>query len=469
MTHDHTLEAASWVADILSRHGYEAYIIGGAVRDMYLGRQPKDFDVATSATPKELMGIPEFDRSIYKDMAQAYGVTRVRFMHDGRRVETEVATFRKDIDAHRGRKQTRVVFATLEEDVARRDLTINALAFDPATLQIIDYVGGLDDLDAGIIRFIGEPAARIQEDPLRVMRAIRFKNQLGFRYDAAAAAAIYEAVQAGVIERIAVDRLRDELTRLLLHSSRHQSLDDLDTFGIAERVLPEVTAGHGVMQPPEFHAEGDVWQHELLILDYLPAHPSRRLVWAALLHDIGKVPTFTPAVPGDRIRFNRHYAIGAEMAKTVLRRLKFSNRDIHDIYWMIYHHMAVDDIVQMRPSHQWKMFEHEAFEDLLELHRADAAASWRPGEAHEKPAFAGIEALWRAHRAKSAVEPRPSLKHDLGIDGHWLLRKFGDDKRLSGPVMRRILEELNAWYMDEKIKEERAYETRVQHLLEGEG
>lgn len=468
MTSDHSFEAASWAADILHRHGYDAYIVGGAVRDMYLGHRPKDFDIATSATPEQLAAVPDFDRSSYRDMAQAYGVTRVRFAHNGRPMELEVATFRKDIDAHKGRRHTKVEYTTLEDDVSRRDLTINALALDPATAQIIDYVGGLDDLDAGIVRFIGEPAVRIQEDPLRVMRAVRFKNQLGFSYDFVTATAIRRAVQDGVIDEVAVDRLRDELSRMLVHPSRRQALEDLDDFGILEQVLPEVVAGRGVAQPPEFHAEGDVWQHELLICEYLPPHPSRRLAWAALLHDIGKPPTFTPGVHDDRIRFNRHYAVGAEMAKTVLRRLKFSNHDIRNIYWMIYHHMAIDDLPHMRPSHQRQMMDHEAFGDLLELHRADAAASWRPGAPHVTPDFAEIEALWHAHQAEAALHRRPSLKRDVGIDGHWLLRKFGHDKRLTGLMMKRILQDLNEWYVDEGMTDEAAYERRVKRYLQEE-
>lgn len=467
MTVVHTLESAKWVADILNVHGFDAYIVGGAVRDMYLGRSPKDFDVATNATPHQLMELSEFARSRYKDTAQAYGVTRIRFTQGDQQVEMEVATFRRDVDAHKGRKQTKVTYAELEEDVLRRDFTINALAFDPRTEQIIDYVGGLEDLDAGVVRFIGDPGVRIREDPLRVLRAIRFKNQLGFTYDAATAAAIHQAVAQGVIERIAIDRVRSELTRMFIHSSRRQAMEDLAEFDIMGRILPEVMAGRGVPQPYEFHAEGDVWQHELLIMDYLPARPSSRLAWAALLHDIGKVPTYTPATPGDRIRFNRHYAVGAEMAKTMLRRLRFSNRETSDIYWMIYHHMAVDDIVQMRPSHRRRMFEHPAFGDLLALHRADAAASWRPGEPHDAPDFTEIDALWRDYQAHRTEHGQPSLKGDLGIDGHWLRRKFGHDTRLSGPMMRMILQDLNDWYHDEGVTDELAYEQRVVRLLDG--
>lgn len=464
----HDYQSARYAANILSQRGLEAYIIGGAVRDLWLGRHPKDFDLVTSATPEQIMEIPDFEQSNYKDAAQAFGVTRVKFMHQGISNELEVATFRKDIEAHRGRKATKVVFAELEDDVLRRDFTINALALNPLTNQVIDYVGGIDDLDNKLVRFIGKPAERIQEDPLRIMRALRFKNHLGFSYHAETALAIKRAVSQGQVETIAIDRLRDELTNLLIHPIRRQAVADLNEFGILEQVLPEVTAGKGVRQPPQFHAEGDVWQHELLILDYLPPTPSKRLAWAALLHDIGKPTAITePRGSKDRIRFNRHYAVGAEMAKTILRRLKFSNHDTKDIAWMIYNHMAIDDLPAMRPSHQQRMMGNPAFEDLLELHRADAAASWRPGKPRgTKPKFKKIEHLWHLYQSTSPELRQPSLKKDLGIDGKWLLKEFGEEFNIStGPAIGKVLSGLDDWYKDEGIKDPTAYVRKARQLL----
>lgn len=465
----HDYESASRAAAILNRHGFEAYIIGGAVRDLWLGLEPKDFDLVTDARPEQIMAIDEFKLSKYKDTAQAFGVTRVRFTHQGAEGELEIATFRKDLEAHRGRKATRVAFADLEDDVWRRDFTINALALDPSTGQVIDYANGLADLEREVVRFIGQPAERIREDPLRIMRAIRFKNHLGFTYDLATAEALKAAVRHGQVETIATDRLRDELTALLVHPSRRQAVKDLYDFGILERVLHEVTAGQGVAQPGQFHAEGDVWQHELLILDQLPAHPSRRLVWAALLHDIGKPPTATPPKDSaDRIRFNRHYAIGAEMAKTVLRRLKFSTRDINDITWMIYNHMGIDDLPEMRGGRQRRMLDHPAFTDLLELHRADAAASRRPGRApRQKLEFPAIERLWQEHQSKTPEQRQPSLKRDVGIDGGWLLKRFGKEFNLKpGPVVGLVLSQLEEWYQDEGVKDPEAYAGKARSILE---
>lgn len=463
----HDYESARSAAEILSRHGFESYIIGGAVRDLKLGKRPKDFDLATNATPEQIAQISQFKQSKYKDTAQAFGVTRVKFDYNGTPGGVEIATYRKDIDPHLGRKATKVSYTTLKEDVLRRDFTINALALNPANGEIIDYVNGLADLDAKLVRFIGDPKERIAEDPLRIMRAIRFKNHLGFNYEEETAQAIKHAVTHGAVKIIAIDRLRDELTNLLAHPSRRQAVLDLDRFGILEQILPELTAGKSTKQPPQYHAEGTVWQHVLLILDYLPHHPSRRLVWAALLHDIGKTPTAKmPKNPAERIRFDRHYAVGAELARTILKRLKFSNRDISDITWMVHYHMAIDDLPRMRLGHRRQMLGHPAFEDLLELHRADAAASWQPNQPHGiKPGFKEIERLWHEYQSASPELRQPSLKRDLGIDGHWLTKNFGDEFELTGPITGKILSELNEFYQDEGIIDPEAYIAKASQLL----
>lgn len=459
----HDYNTAKAAAEVLQSHDFEAYIIGGAVRDLRLGRKPKDFDLVTNATPEQLAQINEFSKSMYKDTAQAFGVTRVTF----RGHEIEIATFRKDIDPHLGRRATKVEYATLKEDVLRRDFTVNALALNPANGEVIDYVGGVPDLEARLIKFIGTPADRIAEDPLRIMRAIRFKNHLGFMYDEQTADAITAAVARGAVETIATDRLRDELTRLLVHPTRRRALMDLDTFGILERVLPEVTAGKHTDQPPQYHAEGSVWKHQLLILDYLPDHPSRRLAWAALLHDIGKVVTArTPDGRDEHIRFDEHYSVGAELARKVLNRLNFSKKDISDITWMVHYHMAIDDLPQMRPGRQRQMLGHPAFEDLLELHRADAAASWRPNQPHgQKPKFVELERLWHEYQSTAPELRQPSLKRDLGIDGNWLIKTFGSEFNLTGPTIGRVLEALEEHYQDTGETDPGAYLKKARDIL----
>lgn len=464
----HSYEVALIAASVLEAKGFDVFVVGGAVRDLWLGHEPKDFDLVTNATPEQIIALKEFDRSFYKDTAQAYGVTRVRVAHNGRTDELEIATFRKDVEAHRGRKETKVEFAGIEDDVLRRDFTINALALDMGSSFVIDFVGGIEDLERGIIRFIGDPLERIKEDPLRLMRAIRFKNFLGFSYHPDTALAIHEAVRQGYVEKIAVDRLRGELTRLFVHPTRQPALIELDEFGILERVLPEVAAGKGVEQPERYHEEGDVWQHQLLIFDSLPSHPSARLAWAALLHDIGKGPTrMVPQGEDDHARFNRHYAVGAEMATTIMRRLNFSRKDTNDVHWMIYNHMGIDDIPSMKPSHRHKLLGHPAFEDLLELHRADAAASWRPEQPRNvKPEFKEIERMWHEYLSAPPKTRQPSLKRDLGIDGTWILRHFKDELGDNpGPKIGEILEQFEAWYHDTGTNNENDYLLKATRLL----
>ena len=461
-------ESAVEAARILHREGFEAYLVGGAVRDIWLGREPKDFDLVTNATPEQVMRIAEFADSKYKDTTQAYGVTRANFRNQGAEYELEIATFRRDIEAYLGRKETKVEFATLEDDVLRRDFTINALAFDLYTNQIIDFVDGIADLEDKLIRFIGEPEDRIKEDPLRIMRAIRFKNHLGFSYHGETSQAIKNAVKSGYVEKIATDRMRIELTKLLTHPSRRQSVYDLYKFGILARVLPEVTAGIGIKQPPEFHSEGDVWQHELIILDHLPAHPGKRLAWAALLHDIGKAATVTmPQSSKDRIHFNRHYEVGAEMAANILNRLRFSKKEIANIVWVIQNHMTIDDLPEMRPSHQQRMLGHPAFEDLFELHRADSAASWPPEYPRTaEPAFPEIEELWKDFQSTPPEIRRPSLKRDLNIDGDWILENFAKEFSLKpSPIIGDTLEELKEYYKDTGDKQPESYLRKAREIL----
>lgn len=465
---DDEYEAAVWAAKLLNRKGFQAYIIGGAVRDMLIGRQPKDFDLATDALPDQVMAIKGFKQSFFKDTAQAYGVTRVVFTHNDKKIDIEIATFRTDIDAHLGRKETKVRHATLEDDVHRRDFTVNALVLDPLTNQVVDYVDGIDDVHNRLIRFIGNPKNRIAEDPLRIMRAVRFKNHLNFSYQQQTHRAIVRAVKNGYIEKIAADRIRNELSALLVHTTRRQALVDMNNFGILKIILPELVACKGVPQPLQYHAEGDVWSHELLTMDYLPSTPSKRLVWAALLHDIGKPATYTePHQKSDRIRFNRHYAVGAEMAKTILRRLNFSVKDTNDICWIVYNHMAIDDLPSMRPSNQQKMLGHPAFADLLELHRADAAASLKPSTRRvRKPRFIAIEKIWHDYLQKTPEHQQPSLKRDLGIDGNWVINTFMPRYgRLSGQQIGLLLKDFDDWYRNERVTKTQAYKRRGEILL----
>lgn len=464
-------QGAKAAAAILNDAGYEAYIIGGAVRDLLLEITPKDFDLVTNATPKEVLKLKGFEKSRFHDTSQAYGVTRVYIKveveDEQHEVELEIATYRRDIEAHMGRKLTKVAFSSLEDDLKRRDFTINALALDPATNQIVDQVGGLEDLRQRILRFIGDAETRIKEDPLRLLRAIRLKNQLGFEYDSRTAQAIIDAVRKGALQDIAVERIKFELSRMLTDRHRKFALADLDSFGVLKVLLPEVAEMKDVTQPRKLHAEGDVFRHTSLCLQYLPDIVSPRLAWATLLHDAGKPLTReTKEKTGDRIRFSGHHEAGALLARKVLKRLRFNNRFTGDVAWMVHYHMAIDDLPAMRPKRAANFMHHPAFADLLELHKADAHAAWSIGNngiIDKKPGdFSRLEKMWSDFQKQSKKDPH-SLKSDLKINGAWLMKEL---KLEPGPKLGRILEELETAYLDEKINDKKSAKELAKKLTD---
>lgn len=439
-------QQAVLASEIIQSNGYEAVIVGGAVRDLLLGKEPKDFDIATNAQPANIESMHGFDRSVFNDTAQAYAVTRVQVGG----VEMEIASYRKDIDAHLGRTATKVELgATLEDDLERRDFTINAMALDPVTNQLFYNGDALDDLSNGLIRFVGDGAQRIQEDPLRVLRAVRFKNRFGFAYEEQTYTDLKQAVAEGKIDSISGERLYGELTAMLKTAeSRRAVIEDLDELGILQKILPELVAGKGVEQGPEFHAEGDVWMHQLLIMEALPRDASTELIWAALLHDIGKPrKQRLPAGEGERITFHGHDMTSAELARPILNKLKFSNEQKAQILWLIEHHINISQLPQMRRGNQKNMMNHPGFADLVELHKADGEASWRTmpdgSISKEKPQFAEILALWDAHQLLPPEVQRPDIKRDLDIDGHTIMAlipgfKQSRDAPWIGKVMRTV-------------------------------
>lgn len=453
---DVELEAAKLATQALNSAGFESYIIGGAVRDILLGHSPKDFDLVTNATPAEIEKIPEFERAKSVQPAQAFGVTIVSVkVPGGQVIKLEITTYRRDVEAHLGRKLTKVEFAHIEDDLMRRDFTINALALDAQNSYLLDEVEGLKDLEDRLVRFIGDPSTRIKEDPLRVMRGIRFVHQLNFKFAKSTGNVIESSINDGVLDKIATDRLRHELNAMLLLPKRRRLMELLDRVGVLKCILPEVLAGKGVEQPKDMHAEGDVFTHTLLAVDSLPAKATLRLVWATLLHDIGKPPTQKlPQTSTDRIRFNSHFSIGADMARSVLERLNFSKQFTKDVCWMIEYHLGIDDLPNMTPTHQRTMVSNEAFSDLLELHRADAKASWSytaSGSIKKPdPEFSEIISIWNKFH-KDQSKPHASLKNNLGIDGMWLKKvfKFSDGKELGD-----VLAKLNESYDNGLIKSE---------------
>jgi poly(A) polymerase len=295
-------------------------------------------------------------------------------LQDGAQVE--VATFRSDIGYSDGRHPDHVVYAnTPQEDVQRRDFTINGLLMDPATGEVLDYVGGRADLREGTVRAIGDARLRFAEDKLRMMRAVRFAARFGFRIAPETLAAAQTL--AAQITQVSAERIRDELTKLLTEGTARRGFELLDEAGLLAVVLPDIARMKGVEQPPQFHPEGDVWIHTRMMLEKLPPNCSPTLAWGVLLHDVGKPPTFAPAAgPGTRIRFDGHVEVGAHMAEHICRELRFSNDDIAQIETLVANHLRFKDVLQMRTATLKRFVRLPRFEkEHLELHRLDCLAS----------------------------------------------------------------------------------------------
>ena len=367
-------ELANSICEVLRSAGNEALLVGGCVRDLLLGREPADYDVATDATPDEVMAL--FPDNVA--VGAQFGVIVVP--RDGLKVE--VATFRADAGYSDGRHPDAVVFArTPKEDVQRRDFTINGLLMRNDTGEVLDFVDGQADLRAGIIRAIGEPYRRFQEDKLRLLRAVRFAARFGFTIEPAT----FDAMRrhAREITQVSAERVRDELTKLLTEGAARRGFELLDETGLLAEVLPEIAAMKGVEQPPQFHPEGDVWIHTRLMLEQLPAGTSPALAWGVLLHDVGKPATFRSAAEtGDRIRFDGHVDVGVRMAQDITRRLRFSNEDAEQIVALVDNHMRFKDVEQMRASTLKRFVRLPRFEEHLELHRLDCLSSHRRLESY---------------------------------------------------------------------------------------
>lgn len=397
------------IVETLQKKGHTAYWAGGCVRDMLLGITPKDFDIATSAKPEEIEAL--FEKTI--PIGKKFGVMLA--IVDGHHFE--IATFRSDSESSDGRRPDAVIFSSAEEDAQRRDFTINALFYDPITDKIYDYVDGQKDLDAKLIRFIGNPETRIAEDHLRILRAIRMKNTFQFQYHPDT----YNAVKrhAADITNIAMERITDELNKMIMSPHPRKAFEEMEDTGVLQYIVPEMLTMKGVAQPIEYHHEGDVWEHAMRAIESLrtpKTHildpqapistspmPSLEVHWATIFHDIGKPETFKLAP--DRIRFDHHASHSADIATRIMTRLKFPRRMTDHVAWLTRHHMMMVQLVEMPQHKRLQWFHHPLFLELMEVFHADAAGT-KPSEfdLYEK-----ILTLYRADLADMPHPPEPLL------------------------------------------------------------
>lgn len=359
-------EFATHVVGRLRQEGFQALWAGGCVRDLLLNLPPADYDVATDARPEQVMAI---FRGRTVPVGVSFGVVRVR---DNRGGEVEVATFRSDGAYVDGRHPESVAFSSPREDAERRDFTINGMFYDPQTGQVIDYVGGQADLKAGILRAIGDPWARFREDKLRLLRAIRFAARFRLTIDPATQAAL--VAMAGQIVVVAVERIAQELRRILVHESRARAVDRMLESGLIAAILPPLVPMKGVFQGKAVQPEGDLWAHTLLVLELLPPEPSFCLAFAALLHDVGKPKT--KAIHNGRLSFHNHEQVGRQIADDLCRRLRLSNAERERITWLVEYHQYLGEAKRLREAKLKRILAMPGIDELLDLHRADALASF---------------------------------------------------------------------------------------------
>jgi len=360
---DRLYEIAVTVVRELQQAGFIAYWAGGCVRDRLLGIEPKDYDIATNATPDEVVHM--FPRSTV--VGKNFGVVVAPF-HG---FNFEIATFREDMEYVDGRRPTSVVFVTPEEDAKRRDFTINAMFFDPIAETLHDFVGGQADLAKKTVRCVGDADRRFAEDHLRMLRAVRFASRFGFEIDPNTISAIKNHAES--IALISKERIQVELTRTFLEAQKPgQALLMLESLGLLNIILPDVANMRKQEQPPQFHPEGDVLTHTIMMLDDM-AYRDTVLTYATLFHDVGKPVTATH--DGTRIRFNCHAERGAEMAYEIMKDLHFSTKVIDDVTLCVRNHMRFIDVQKMRKATLRRLIGGSTFETEMELHRLDCSAS----------------------------------------------------------------------------------------------
>lgn len=410
--------AAIRIVHRLREAGHSAFFVGGCVRDMLLGRPPGDIDIATSAPPEQVERL--FSRTV--PVGRSFGVMLV--LEAG--FEFQVSTFRTEAGYQDGRRPDVVRFADAQEDARRRDFTVNGLYLDPLRYQLHDWVGGQADLKARLIRTIGDPEERFGEDRLRLLRAVRLAAQLDFEIEPSTWAAI--PPRAGELRMVSAERIREELWKLFRPPGAARGLRLLQRSGLLKVVLPEVEACRGCAQPPEFHPEGDVFEHLVLMLEELPADAPPLLPWAVLLHDIGKPRTARRDPETGRIRFHGHASVGAVMAESLLRRLRFPARDIRVVVEMVQRHMDFLEVGRMRRSTLRRMMLRPTFPLEMELHRLDCLGARRSLETYQI-----LQLEWKEFSA------RPELRPPL-VNGNDLIALGMPRGRQLGRLLARIRE-----------------------------
>ncbi len=442
-THAERRSTALAVLKRLREAGHESYLVGGCVRDELLGREPAEYDVATSAVPDEVEEL--FERTVA--VGKQFGVMIALLDH----VPTEVATFRTEGGYQDGRRPTHVEFASAREDASRRDFTVNGLFLDPDSGEILDFVGGRADLDARVLRAIGDAEERFADDKLRLLRAVRFASTIPLEIEPATWRAV--KLHASDITQVAWERIRQELSRILVSGRAEHGFDMLHRSGLLAAVLPEMAATEGVEQPPEFHPEGDVWVHTLLALQHVDALAERplQLALAALLHDVGKPPTFVVA---ERIRFDGHDRVGADMAREILLRLRYPTATIDEVVELVRRHMAFVQIREWRVAKLRRFLTGELAGRHLALHRVDCLA------AHGD---LGTYDWCNDRRAEFLAEPPPPVKllsgHDLLTAGY-----------AKGPAIGRVLAAVDDESLEGRVtSQEEALAWALEHLPPPEG
>lgn len=431
-------DEAMRVVATLRTAGHQAYLAGGCVRDLLLGREPADYDVATSATPDVVLDM--FQRTFA--VGAKFGVVLVAPEDTG--FVTEVATFRSDGAYSDGRRPDAVRYSkSAEEDVQRRDFTINGLLLDPMRdggvlgdreglrAAVLDYVGGVRDLDAGVVRAIGRAEPRFEEDHLRMLRAVRFAARFGFELESGTLNAI--RFLAAKVSGVSRERVRDELTKMLTEGRARRAFELLDVAGLLKEVLPEIARMKGVEQPAQFHPEGDVWIHTLMLLEQLEPGCSETLAWGALLHDVGKPPTFRRAT--DRIRFDGHVEVGVTMAAEICRRLRFSNEETRQILALVQNHMRFMDTGRMKESTLKRFLRLPQFDEHLALHKMDCVAG------------SGFLENWEFMREKMRTLPLETVRPQPLITGRELIAAGYQP----GPKFKEMLREVEDAQLEGRI------------------